>query len=304
MKYIIALGFLCASFSIKAQDSSSSKNTEVIYGRKDGMALTMLMQKPASPNGKAVVSVVSGNWRSGYDLMQRFAEKDRLYLEAGYTVFNVIHSSQPKYSIPEIVEDVKRAVRYIRYNAKNYGINSNQIGITGASSGGHVALMVATTGDNGDKGSRDPVDNVSSGVQACAVFFPPTDFLNYGQNGFNASASQVILRQTGLSAAFDFKRWNDTTRTYVSISDVDAKKEIARQMSPSNFVSPDDPPTIIIHGDADRLVPLQQSELIIKKFEEAKVANKLIVKSGAGHTWRNSEVDEKNFVSWFDQYLK
>ncbi len=237
-------------------------------------------------------------------MLPRFAEKDKIYLNSGYTVFQVVVSSQPKYSIPDEVEDLKRSVRFIRHNAKEYGIDPDKIGITGLSSGGHLSLMIATADDKQVSSTKDEVDRVSARVQAVAVFYPPTDFLNYGQKGFNASLSQAILVATGVAGAFDFKRWNDTTRTYVSISDMNAKLEIAKQNSPIYSVTPDDPPVLIIHGDADRLVPMQQSETIIKKFEEAKVPSKFIVKPGGGHGWRNSEVEEKNFVEWFDKYLK
>ena len=296
--------FLLLSACAQAQDSAGLKKTEVIYGRKDGMALTMVVQMPAQPNGKAIINVVSGNWRSVYDMISRYEYRDQLYLKNGYTVFEVLPSSQPKYTIPEEVEDVRRAVRFIRYHAKEYGIDANKIGITGASSGGHLALMVATSDDNIDANAKDIVDRESSRVQAAAVLYPPTDFLNYGQKGFNASASQAILVATGLAAAFDFKRWNDTTRTYVSITDIESKLKIAKQNSPIYAVTADDPPVIIIHGDADMIVPLQQSQTIIQKFEEAKVPHKFIIKKGAGHGWRNTDAEEGDFLDWFNTYLK
>ena len=304
MKTIFVYLLLLASFNIRASDTLSFSRSEIIYGRKDGMALMMTMQVPAQGNGKAIISVVSGNWRSGYEMVSRFEDKDKIYLDKGYTVFEVITSSQPRYAIPEQVEDVKRAVRFVRYNAKNYGIDPAKIGITGLSSGGHLALMVATADDKPAKKPKDEVDRVSGRVQAIAVFYPPTDFLNYGQQGFNSTASQLIMIATGVAAAFDFKKWNDTTRTYVSITDIDAKLAIAKQNSPIYSVSTDDPPVLIIHGDADKVVPKQQSESIIQKFEEAHVANKLIIKKGGGHGWRDSEIEEANFVDWFDKYLK
>ena len=304
MRYFFGfLLFLCIT-NVQAQDSLSFNRTEIVYGRKDGMALMMIRQLPKHSNGRAIISVVSGNWRSDYEMAARFEDKDKIYLNSGYTVFEVLTSSQPRYAIPNEVEDVKRAVRFVRYNAKEYGIDPDRIGITGLSSGGHLALMVATADDKLPDNSRDAVDRVSARVQAIAVFYPPTDFLNFGSEGFNPVATQAILVATGLAAAFDFKRWNDTTRTYVSITDTNARLEIAKQNSPIYAVTADDPPVLIIHGDADRLVPKQQSESIIKKFEEVKVPNKLIIKQGGSHGWRNSEVEEQLFVEWFDKYLK
>jgi dipeptidyl aminopeptidase/acylaminoacyl peptidase len=109
---------------------------------------------------------------------------------------------------------------------------------------------------------------------------------------------------TGVTAAFDFKKWNDTTRTYTSVTNTEAKLNIAKENSPIYAVSPDDPPVLIVHGDADRVVPIQQSESIIKKFGEAKVPNNFIIKKGGAHGWRNPETELKSFVDWFDKYLK
>ena len=304
MRYLFALLLLVCVTNVQAQDSLSFARSEIVYGRKDGMALMMIRQLPKHSNGRAIISVVNGNWRSDYEMAARFEDKDKIYLNSGYTVFEVLTSSQPRYTIPDEVEDVKRAVRFVRYNGKEYGIDPGKIGITGLSSGAHLALMVATADDKLPTISRDAIDRVSARVQAIAVFYPPTDFLNYGREGFNPAATQAILIATGVAAAFDFKRWNDTTRTYVSVTDIDARINIAKLNSPIYAVTPDDPPVLIIHGDADRVVPKQQSESIINKFEEAKVPNKLIIKQGGGHGWRNSEVEEQNFVEWFDKYLK
>ncbi|HEX2682450.1 MAG TPA: prolyl oligopeptidase family serine peptidase, partial [Ferruginibacter sp.] len=94
------------------------------------------------------------------------------------------------------------------------------------------------------------------------------------------------------------------TGTFVPVTDPQKRWDIAKEISPINQVSADDPPVIIIHGDKDMLVPKQQSESIIEKFKQAKVPNKLMIKEGGSHGWRNREVEEKNFVDWFDLYLK
>ena len=173
-----------------------------------------------------------------------------------------------------------------------------------SSSGGHLSLMIATADDITDSKSTDPVDKVSSRVQAAAVFYPPTDFINFGGVNTTGTINQAGLVMARVAAAFDFKVWNDTTGTYVSVVDNKKRLAIAKEISPINAVSSDDPPVIIIHGDKDVLVPKQQSESIIAKFKEAGVTNELIIKEGGGHGWRNREVEEKNFVDWFDKYLK
>src|SRR4030095_11299660 len=95
----------------------------------------------------------------------------------------VVVGSQPRYAIPDQIEDLKRAVRYIRYNAKQLGIDPGHIGIEGASAGGHLSLAIATADDKISTNANDPVDRVSSRVQAAAVLFPPTDFFNWGLPG-------------------------------------------------------------------------------------------------------------------------
>jgi hypothetical protein len=115
--------------------------------------------------------------------------------------------------------------------------------------------MIATADETVNARSSDPVDKVSSRVQAAAVFYPPTDFINFGGQNTSETINQAGLVLTGTAAAFDFKKWNDTTRTFVSITDIKKRLAIAKEVSPINSVTPDDPPVMIIHGDKDLLVP-------------------------------------------------
>lgn len=305
MRYLFLIFSFVLSVSASAYDSLRFSKTEIIYGRKDGMALTMTMLTPKQNfNGKAIISVLSGNWVSSDRMREDFADKSQMYIDRGYTVFGVMLGCQPRYTIPDEIADLKRSVRFIRYNAKEYGIDADKIGITGSSSGGHLSLMIATANETVNLKSTDPVDKVSSRVQAAAVFYPPTDFINFGGPNTSETINQTGLIFAGVAAAFDFKFWNDTTKTYVTITDTKKRLAIAKEVSPVNSVSSDDPPVIIIHGDKDVLVPKQQSESIIAKFKEAKVPCNLIIKEGGGHGWRKREVEEKNFLDWFDKYLK
>jgi acetyl esterase/lipase len=305
MRYLILILSFIISASTSASDSLRFSKAEIIYGRKDGMALTMIVLKPiGKANGKAIISVLNGNWISSDRMREAFLTRDNMYVESGYTVFGVMVGCQPRYTIPDEIVDLKRAVRFIRYNANDYGIDANKIGITGSSSGGHLSLMIATADESVTSKSTDPVDKISSRVQAIAVFYPPTDFINYGGPNPSETINQAGLVITKLAAAFDFKVWNDTTATLVSIADMKKRIAIAKEISPINAVSSDDPPVLIIHGDKDVLVPKQQSESIIAKFKESNVTSKLIIKEGGGHGWPKREVEEKNFVEWFDKYLK
>ena len=269
------------------------------------MALTMTVLTPKKKvNGKAIIYVLSGNWISSERMLDAFSERTGLYIDAGYTLFGVMVGCQPRYAIPDEIEDLKRAVRFVRYHAADYKIDPDRIGITGSSSGGHLSLMIATSDNVINPKSKDPVDKVSSRVQAAAVFYPPTDFLNYGKANTFSQVSQAGLAFMGLAGAFDFKVFSDSTRTYVSITDMEKKREIAKEISPITHVSSDDPPVLIIHGNKDFVVPMQQSESIIAKFKEMKVTCHFIMREGGAHGWPNRDVEEKNFIDWFDKYLK
>lgn len=303
MKVFLSIVSVFFFFTATAQDSSGYRSEEIIYGRKDGMSLTMLKLTPVQTGkGKALISVVSGNWVSGYSQVPGFTRRAQNFIQNGYTVFLVMHGSQPRYDITDEISDIKRAVRFIRYNAKIYGIDPNRIGITGSSSGGHLSLMTALFADSINLMAKDPADRVSSRVQAAAVFFPPTDFLNWGKA--NTGINKEVIKKARVAGAFDFKVLSDSTGMYEHIAGTAANIQLGKFTSPINHVSADDPPVLIIHGDADPVVPLQQSQSIIQKLKAAGVINELIIKPGGGHGWGKADAEEKKFLEWFDKYLK
>ena len=297
----VALSGIATDLARAADDQATfDRKVDVVYGRKFGMALTMDVFTPkANANGAAIVWVVSGGWFSAHEAInQGFIGE---LLKRGYTVFAVVHGSQPRFTIPEIVKDMNRAVRFIRFHAKDYQIDPDRIGITGASAGGHLSLMQGTAGDTGDKSAKDPVDQTSSRVQAVGCFFPPTDFLNYGKPGEIALGCGVLK---GFKPPFDFHEQDPNTKTFVRITDLGKILEIGRQISPVYHASSDDPPTLIIHGDADQLVPIQQAEVIIDRLKSSGVETKLVVKNGATHGWPDLLKDTAIIADWFDEYLK
>jgi acetyl esterase/lipase len=282
-----------------AETAAYTRQEDVVYGRKDGMALTLDVFTPKkTPNGAAVIWVVSGGWFSSHDGVNAGAVSE--LLSRGYTVFAVVHGSQPRYTIPDAVADMNRSVRYIRSRAEEYKIDPDRIGITGGSAGGHLSLMIGTAGAPGKLVASDPVERVSSRVQAVACFFPPTDFLNYGKPG-NVALGGGVLKD--FAAPFQFREFDPKTKCYVQITDEARRLEIGRQISPAYHASKDSPPTLIIHGDADKLVPIQQAELVMAKLKEAGVPAELVVKKGAGHGWVTIGADQKTIADWFDKYL-
>ena len=297
----LALAPISTSALRAAADASFTRKEDVIYGRKHGTALTMDVFTPKGrANGAAVVFCVSGGWRSAHRAIN--PSLIRPLVDRGYTVFAVVHGSQPKFTVPEILEDMHRAVRFIRYHADRYGIDPGRIGITGGSAGGHLSLMQGTAGTIGNADADDPIDRVSSRVQAVACFYPPTDFLNWGRPGRHLVQ---ILREEKefLRPAPDFHAYDAETKRFERITDEERVLEIAKQISPITHVTADDPPSLILHGDADSLVPIQQAEVIVEAFKKTGVIAKLTVKAGAGHGWRGMEKDLETFADWFDKYL-
>jgi acetyl esterase/lipase len=291
MKKLLLVGWLILLVisSASSQTKADFKRTEdVIYGRKFGTALTLDVIQPAKPNGFGIIFVVSGGWFSSHEAIN--PNSCGPFLERGYTVFAVVHGSQPKFHVTEIVQDMHRAVRFIRHNAANYGVDPNHLGVTGGSAGGHLSLTLGTQGGPGKDDAKDSIDRDSSAVQAVACFFPPTDFLNYGQPGEDA---------VGVGILKDFKP------AFGSRSDTgEERQKLGKEISPIYFVSSNMPPTLIIHGDADKLVPIQQSESFVKRAKELGTTATLIVKEGKGHGWKEWIADYAQFVDWFDQYLR
>jgi acetyl esterase/lipase len=294
----VAIG-LIASWNARAEKPEFKREEDVIYGRKYGVALTMDVFTPEKQNGAAVALVVSGGWFSARESIK--PEHLSELLKRDYTVFAVVHGSQPKFTIPEILSDIHRAIRFIRHNAADYGIDSERLGVMGGSAGGHLSLMQGTAGTAGEPNAPDPVDRESSRVQAVACFFPPTDFLNYGKPG-EVALGRGILKD--FPAPFDFHEFNAAARRFVPITDEAKILEIGRQISPIEHVTSDDPPTLIIHGADDELVPLQQAEIFIEKLKAAGVKAKLVVKPGVGHGWPNLDDDLAQFADWFDDHLR
>jgi len=188
---VLVEALLAPTFSRAADDVPFTRQQDVVYGRKFGTALTMDVFTPKEKaNGAAAIFVVSGGWFSAHEFLDAAGPGFINELSRrGYTVFGVVHGSQPKFTIPEIVQDMNRAVRFIRTHAAEYHVDPDRIGIYGGSAGGHLSLMQGLAGDKGDPNAKDPVDRASSRVQAVACFYPPTDFLNYGKEAKSPSAA-------------------------------------------------------------------------------------------------------------------
>jgi acetyl esterase/lipase len=281
-----------------------SRRSDVIYGHKFGLALTMEVLAPARRNGLGVVWIVSssGNSNREQTLQPSFERRVLPFLNHGYTVFAVIHGSSPAFQVQDYAQDARRAVRFVRHRAAEFGIDAQRLGISGSSAGGLIALTIAMRAEEGRPASEDPVERESSRVQAAGCFFPPTDLMNFG----DASENIVdLLRQRGtVDPSFQFYDVDQKTGARTLVTDHQDVLRLLREISPMTHVTADDPPTILIHGDADKAVPVEQSRRFVTRLTEAKVPARLAVREGMGHAWPGWEQDSALIAEWFDAHLR
>jgi acetyl esterase/lipase len=262
---------------IASMASAQTRTQDVIYMKSGGTAFTMDVFKPAKSNKAAVVFMVSGAWISDHSMLKSFMpDIEKAFGDGGFTVFEVVHGAQPRYKVGEIVEQVRTAVRFVHTHAADYGIDTNRVGVSGISSGGHLALMIA--------GSQD------SPVNAVAAIAPPTDLANWGKPDF-AVIDDTQLSVFAPALGIDPK---------APRSDVAA---LLRKLSPITYVNSKFPPTLIVHGDSDKVVPLQQAQAMDQALAKQGVEHRLEIIPGGGH-------DEKTFVpglmkalQWFKDKL-
>lgn len=254
--------------------------SDVVYGHKAGMALTYDVLRPEDANGAGVVFLVSGGWFSFYfdphsaTAVPGMGARFRALLDAGFTLYMVRHGSAPWFKVPEAVDDVERAIRHIRAYASEHGVDPERLGAMGDSAGGHLSLMLGTRGEDGRESSRRPEVRAGSRIRAVVASFPPVDL-----RGFVGPSDSF--------PALDF----DPDR--------------APAVSPVLHASDDDAPTLLLHGDRDRMVRLRESEQMKAALEEVEVEVELIVFEGAGHGFRGEQARRATeaTVAWFRRHL-
>ena len=248
---------------------------DVVYGHKDGMALTFDVLQPGEPNGAAVLFMVSGGWVSSWSPPEQFALRQAGLLDRGFTVIAVRHGSAPRYKVPEAEADVRLALRYVRLHAEEFGIDPDRLGVFGGSAGGHLSLMLGLASDEGVADAEDDVQRTASRVAAIVAYYPPVD----------------IRAFVGLSRRFPA---------------LDFPESQAASTSPILFASSDDPPTLLIHGDADQLVPVGQSEIMYEALQAERVESELIIIPGGDHGFRRRQdraEAQQAMIAWFERHL-
>lgn len=284
-KIILLLAILL--FLPSQASAETVRERDVIYHRFEGVALTMDVFIPEKPNGIGIIKIVSGGWKSRHSRIKDGYSSP--YTDNGYTVFAVVHGSQPRYKVRDIMGFMHRAVRFVRTNADRWKIDPDKIGVTGSSAGGHLSLILATKGGPGKPKSKDPVERASSAVQSVAVFYPPTDYLNWSKPGDDCVG---VGKQERWQPAF-----GDESKTK------EGRQVLGRHMSSIYHISEKTPPVFIIHGDEDPIVPLFQAESFKKVAESKGVPIEVMIKKCAKHGWPNKQDDEVHFLNWFNQHL-
>ncbi len=256
---------------------------DVIYGHRDGMALTYDVFKPKKANGALVVNMVSAGWRSSWGPPEERQARYQWLIDKGFTVVALYHSSAPRFQVPDAVTDIRFGLRHIKLHAKDYGADPARIGVWGASAGGHLSLVAGTMADDGDPAATNPLERSGNRVKAVVAYFPPTDL-------------DVLLGDRAKTGAIDF---DDSLR---------------KSVSPIHFVDAKDSPTLIISGGSDKGVPVSQSEPMKAALDKAGVKNELKIFPEADHDFyvkgepaRTDAIANEAMnmmVAWFEKNLK
>ncbi len=263
---------------------------DVVYAEVHGTGLLMDIFTPrGNPNGLAIVDVASGAWYSDRGKIRdhTLAQMYTIFCSRGYVVFAARPGSKTRYTVAEMDQHVKTAVRYVKEHAMNHGIDAGRLGITGASAGGHLATLAALTPSEGDSTAKKPLDRHDTSVRAVAVFFQPTVFLEWGGGKMmDLYVLAPLLFVGGIQGRSD-----------------EEIKAAAKAVSPLHRVTKPAPSFLLIHGDADKVVPLPQSQKLVDAITRAGGSAELIVKPGGGHPWLTIPEEVRVMADWFDKQL-
>ena len=271
-----------------------------IFGMVSGGALLMDVYRPENPNGRGVIHITGSGWHSPLAAnapQQKASSQVEVFglplVEAGYTVFAVNHRTAPLNKYPSQLEDVERAVRFVRHHATRWGIDPDRLGGVGGSSGAHLTLLLGLRDSPERADDPDAVNRESAKLQAIVPWAPPADLMLINStfvSGTLASLFGMRLMTRDPETSPQFLKYRDA--------------------SPIHHVSGDDPPTLLIHGDADVGVPIRHSEILREKLRAAEVPVELLVIPDGGHgaLFPGMAADAPDYVQatvdWFDRHLK
>ncbi len=262
---------------------------DMTYCTPDGVAQKMDVMYPRPIGEKPLpvaVYIHGGGWTAGDKSGGAGSLDARELLARGYLVVSLNYRLAPQYKWPAQITDVKCAIRHLRAHAAMYHLDSNKIGVWGSSAGGHLVAMLGTTDQSAGFDVGEYADQ-SSRVQAVVDLFGPADLPAM----LNERA--LVIGQTVFGA---------TSRD----------DPILVKASPVTYITPDDPPFLILQGDKDNTVPPEQSQILYDKLKAAGVTATLVIVKNAGHGFAPSGGDispsraelTKMIGNFFDQHLK
>jgi acetyl esterase/lipase len=293
-RYLLA-ALVVAALGSPVHAQGRAKNQ--IYGHKDGVARTMDVFTPKNPNGAGVIVCISFGFKSDPEAIDviHLVGGVQPFLNRGYTVFAVVHGSQPKFTVPEIVEDIHLAVRHIKANAANYKIKPDRIGIAGGSSGGYLALMMGCDFKEGNPMAANAVERESSQVAAVACFFPVSDFRPFEKNPPKGFVPELL---------FPAREIDGKTNQLVAVN-ADRRRAIGTACSPIVCARKERPlaPTLIIHGEKDELIPVDHSKAMAAKLKACGGLCDLRVDRDLPHDLPPTIKHIPELVKWFDTHL-
>jgi acetyl esterase/lipase len=240
---------------------------------------------PHSKNKLPVIIWVHGGaWLAGSK--NDFVPLD--YLSDGYAIASINYRLSQHALYPAQIEDCKAAVRWLRANAEKYNLDPDRFAAWGMSAGGHLAALLSTTGDVKDFDIGENL-NKSSAVQAVVDYFGPTDFLQMEEHSLPGGMPHGTA---------------DSPEALLIGGSVYEKKEIAAKANPITYVTPDDAPFLIVHGDSDPLVPHHQSEILESALKKAGVPVIFYTVKGGGHGFLNDPKVPQMTKEFLAKHLK
>jgi len=259
---------------------------DIVYDRAGDRDLLLDLYLPAGDGPHPlVVWVHGGGWRRGSK-----ANPQALWLTGhGFAVASIAYRLSGVAKFPAQIEDAKSAIRFLRANSRAYHIDPDRIAAWGASAGGHLVALLGVTGDQPFFEPRAGARAVSSRVQAVVDYYGPTDLLR--MSGFPSSIAHDAP---------------DSPESLLIGGPIQEHKEKTARANPIRYVTPGDAAFLIVHGDKDMSVPLNQSELLHAALLKAGVPAELRVLEGAGHggpPFQDPDM-KKTVLAFLQKYLK
>ena len=250
---------------------------------------------PETPAGRPlplIVHIHGGGWRGG----SKFPCPVVGMVAQGYIVASVEYRFSQKALFPAQIQDCKAAIRWLRANSTRYDIDPEHIGVTGGSAGGHLSALIGTTGGTNVFAPLGGNEEQSDRVQAVCDIYGPTDF---------STVMQQAADDRNVRNIFTFNSSSDPYSLLIGASLEDNDDKTAA-VSPVHYVNKDSPPTLILHGTHDTMVPFAQSEEFAAALKEKGVAVWLQALPGSGHggpAFGKPEIAALT-MAFFDRHLK